>query len=429
MAQLIVKPSEVKGKIEAQPSKSYTHRLLSVALLADGVSKIKNPLWSFDTQATAEAVRALGGEIEEVEEGCRVKGTGGDLKPKTKEIDVRNSGTTLRFMSAISALSPKKIRLTGDESILQRPMGPLISSLSDLGADARCEGKKERPPVVVGGGLDGGETRITGAVSSQFISALLLASPYSETGVDLEVEEKLRSKPYVEMTLEVLKLAKAGIQSKSSLLSYNIPGEQTFAPIDCSVPGDFSSAAFILGAGALSEGGVKVENLDPEGVQGDKRIIDLLKDFGAEVKVKNKTIKVKNKGRLSGIDVDCSDIPDLTPILAVLGATADGQTRLHNVPHLRFKEVDRLKVLATGLKKFGVQIKELEDGLKIFGSDSLTGAEVDSYGDHRMAMSFAVAGLAAENKVKIEGAESIGVSYPDFVKDMEKLGAKIKIKE
>ncbi len=332
-------------------------------------------------------------------------------------------------MSGVSSLSPERIRLSGDESILQRPMGPLISSLSDLGAYAVCKGNDGRPPVIVGEGLDGGETRITGTISSQFISSLLIASPYSEVGVDLEVEEGLKSKPYLEMTLRTLELAGADIKSDSSLMSYSIPGEQTFDPIEWTVPGDFSSAAFSLGAGAISGGSVEVSNLDPNDVQGDRRILNLLRDFGADVGVSGDKVKVKGGNKLRGIDVDCADTPDLVPILAVLGAVADGSTRLYNVSHLRYKEVDRIAAISKELGKLGAEVEDMDDGLKIFGTDSLSGGKVRSYGDHRMVMSLAVAGLAADGEVEIEGAESIGVSYPNFVRDMRKLGADMEYEE
>lgn len=427
MSQLVVGPSKIRGKIEAQPSKSYTHRFLAIALLADGKSRIKNPLLSLDTKATLGAVQFYGSQIKEIENSWKITGTAGNLSPRGKIINVGNSGTTLRFMTAISALSPEKVKLIDDESILKRPVGPLVDSLKDLGADARCEGIDGRPPVIVGGGLEGGETRITGAISSQFISALLIASPYSEVGMDLEVEEELRSKPYVQMTLNVLEQAGADIREDSYLTSFSVPGKQVFSPVDCSVPGDFSSASYILGAGVLSEDGVEVSNLDPGGVQGDKRILEILEDFGAEVKVRGKNVQVKHGGRLSGVDVDCGDTPDLVPILAVLGSIAEGKTRLYNVPHLRYKEVDRIKAISTELRKLGVEVEELGDGLKIFGTRQLPSAHLNSYGDHRMAMSLAVAGLAADGRVKIDGAESIGVSYPDFVEDLQKLGGKIEI--
>ncbi len=429
MSWLIVRPSDLDGEIEAPSSKSYTHRLLSVALLADGKSTIRKPLLSLDTRATMEAVETLGGQVQYEENSVIISGTGGKIRPRKNKIDVRNSGTTLRLMTAISALSSERVLLTGDESILKRPMGPLISSLVDLGADAEARGRNGRPPVVVGGGLEGGETTITGKISSQFVSALLIATPYSEVGADIEVEDELKSKPYVLMTLRALELVGADIEIVSSLMNYSIPGKQIFKPFEFTVPGDFSSAAFLLGAGALAGKEVVVKNLDPKDAQGDKKIIQLLEDFGADLEVKGKEIKVSGKQQLQGIEADCLNTPDLVPVLAVLGSVAEGRTRLYNISHLRYKEVDRLSVLTSELKKLGAEIEESEDELKIRGSPSLRGGTVDSYGDHRMAMAFAIAGLSADKTVKIKGAENIGISYPGFVKDMQGLGAKMSVQK
>ncbi|MDI6642566.1 MAG: 3-phosphoshikimate 1-carboxyvinyltransferase [Candidatus Hodarchaeaceae archaeon] len=429
MAQLKVKPSKLSGEVTAPPSKSYTHRAFMIAALARGESKITNPLLGFDTEATIEAARALGAEIAREGNVWRVRGTGGRLKPRVDLIDARNSGTTIRMMSAIAALSPKPVHLTGDESILKRPMGPLVEALEKLGAKARCEGANGRPPVVVGGGLRGGEVEITGAVSSQFISALLLAAPYALEDVKLTITEELRSKPYVEITLELLDSAGVKIRRNRSLTEFKIPGGQVFKPLELTVPGDFSSAAFVLGAAALTGSTVRVNNLDVRGAQGDRRIVDLLDEFGAEVRVKGKTVEVSGNGELSGIEADCGNNPDLVPVLAVLGSVADGRTRLTNIPHLRFKETDRLRALATELRKLGAEVEELPDELRLEGVGQLRGARLSSYGDHRMAMAFAVAGLAARGKTIVDGAESIPVSYPGFVKDMRKLGAKMELVE
>jgi 3-phosphoshikimate 1-carboxyvinyltransferase len=328
-------------------------------------------------------------------------------------------------MSAIASLSPKPIGLTGDESIRARPMGPLIEALSRLGAYARCKGPRGRPPVVVGGGLKGGDVEISGAISSQFVSALLLACPYAREDVELRVTE-LRSKPYVEMTLEVLDHAGAKIERSSDLTEFTIPGRQVLRASEFDVPGDFSSAAFLLGAAALAGSAVKVSNLDVRGVQGDKRIVGLLREFGADVKLRGKVVEVSSSG-LTGIEADCGDNPDLVPVLAVLGSIADGTTILTNIPHLRYKETDRLRALASELRKLGARVEELPGELRIRGVKQLRGAKLSSYGDHRMAMALSVAGLVAKGETVIEGAESIKVSYPNFVKDMRKLGANIEV--
>jgi len=425
MVLLKIMPSNLEGDVTAPPSKSYTHRAFAVGLLAKGESKIANPLLSLDTQATIDAIKILGAQATQRNNFWHVIGTMGKLSPSSNLIDVKNSGTTLRFMTAIASLSPKSIGLTGDESIRARPMGPLIDALVKLGARARCEGLHGRPPVVVGGGLKGGNVEISGAISSQFISALLLACPYAKEDVELHVTE-LRSKPYTEMTLEVLELVGADIKHSSDLMEFTIPGRQIFRPLEFDVPGDFSSAAFMLGAAALAGVNVRIKNLDVRGVQGDKRIVDLLREFGAEVKVKGKEVEVSSSD-LMGIEADCGDNPDLVPILAVLGAVAEGTTKLMNIPHLRHKETDRLRALGTELRKLGARIEELPDELRIRGVKQLKGARLNSYGDHRMAMALAVAGLAARGESIVEGAENIPVSYPNFIDDIRKLGAKVEL--
>lgn len=425
MAVLKIRPSKLGGVADAPPSKSYTHRAFAASILARGESKITNPLLALDTKATMDACGILGAKLVKGDDTWHVIGTGGKFEPSADVIDVKNSGTTLRLFSAIASLSLNPLRLTGDASILARPMGPLIEALSRLGANARCEGPKGRPPVVVGGGLEGGEVEVSGAVSSQFVSALLFACPYARRDVELRVTE-LRSKPYVRVTLEVLDAAGAEIKRRRDLLEFTIPGGQVFKPIDFAIPGDFSSAAFVLAAAALAGEEVKVDNLDIRGLQADKRIVELLKEFGADVRVKGKSVLVSGAERLSGIEVDCGDTPDLVPVLALLGSLAEGRTRLTNIPHLRYKETDRLRALRVELNKMGAKVEELPGELKIRGVEQLKGASVSSYGDHRMAMALAVAGLVARGETVVDGAESIAVSYPNFIKDMQKLGAEIE---
>ncbi|MBS3815779.1 MAG: 3-phosphoshikimate 1-carboxyvinyltransferase [Hadesarchaea archaeon] len=429
MSWLKVESSKLEGEIKAQPSKSYTHRAISVGLLANGESKIKQPLESLDTRASLEASKILGAKISENKDTWKITGTNGEITPRKDFIDVKNSGTTLRFMSAIAALSPNPIQLSGDASIQERPMKPLIKALKKLGASAECKGENFRPPVIVGGGIEGGKVSITGEISSQFISGLLLACPFAENAVDLVIKEKLKSKPYVKMSLEVIKSAKGEIKNNSNLTEFHIPNNQEFKPIDYVVPGDFSSAAFILGAGALTGSNVTVSNLNPNDVQGDKRIIDLIKEFGIEVLTHDKSVEVTGKGKLEGIKADCSDTPDLVPVLAILGAASEGTTRLLNIQHLRYKEVDRLKALASEIKKLGAKVNEKRDELQITGVNQLKGGKFDSYGDHRIAMALAIAGLDSQDPVFIENAECIDVSYPDFVNDMKSLGAQLEIQK
>jgi 3-phosphoshikimate 1-carboxyvinyltransferase len=427
MKFLKIRPSKLSGEVTAPPSKSYTHRAFVIAALAEGESEIRSPLLGLDTLATIDAVRRLGAKVTQDGDIWRVTGTGGNIKPSVREIDAKNSGTTLRLISAVATLSPNAVRLTGDSSLVKRPMGPLIDALQSLGAKGKCEGPNGRPPVVVSGKLAGGEVEITGAVSSQFISALLIAAPYAEQDVEIAITEKLRSRPYVDVTLELLDAVGAKVKRNKDLTSFKIPSGQTFKPLDMTIPGDFSSASFVLGGAALTGSRVSVKNLDVRRAQGDKRILEFLKEFGAEVTAGKNRVEVLGTGELSGVDMDCGDNPDLVPVLAVLGAVADGVTSIGNVPHLRAKESDRLSVISVGLRKMGANVQELPDGLKLRGVRELHGAKLQSHDDHRMAMAFAMAGLVARGETTVDGAESIPVSYPNFVEDLTKLGAKIEL--
>ena len=427
MSRLVVEPSTVSGKVRAPPSKSYTHRAFILAAMAKGKSRIKNPLISLDTLATIDGIRSLGAKVKRHNDVWVIDGTGGKISPKKGTIiDAKNSGTTMRLLSAVAALSSNPVTITGDESLLRRPMGPLIEALRLLGAKAECRGKDGRPPVVVGGGLRAGEVTLPGGVSSQFISALLIAGTQIDGELEIKIDGELVSRPYVEITLELMKLAGADVRCTQDLRRMRIRGGTPLRPLEIEIPGDFSSAAFPLVAGAITHSRVRVENLDFGGPQGDKRVVDFLRDLGGEVEIGKNYVEI-NDGELEGTELDCKDNPDLVPPLAVAGCMAEGKTEIVNVPHLRLKESDRLHVLAAGLGKMGAKIKELSDGLRIWGVSELRGSTVDSLMDHRMAMAFAVAGLVARGRTIVEGAESIPVSYPTFVEDMRSLGARMRI--
>lgn len=230
------------------------------------------------------------------------------------------------------------------------------------------------------------------------------------------------------MTLKTLEAAEAKIKNDAGLTKFSIPGSQEFKPIQFKIPGDFSSAAFILGAGALTNSSVKVNNLDPKDVQGDSEIIRLIREFGGKVKTSSDSVKVMGNEGLKGIKTDCSDTPDLVPILAVLASKADGETSITDISHLRYKEVDRLKALTRELRKAGVRIIEGEDELQIKGGGQLKGGKFNSHGDHRIAMALTVLGLVTREEVIIKNAGCIDVSYPNFVQDMLDLGVSIDFK-
>ncbi|MEX2752265.1 MAG: 3-phosphoshikimate 1-carboxyvinyltransferase [Candidatus Freyarchaeota archaeon] len=415
----------LQGAVSAPPSKSYTHRAFIISTLAEGKSEIFEPLISRDTLASIRACEALGAVIER--RGEKVWCVSGSPSPKTPEdvINVDNSGTTIRIMTAVSSLAPGFTVLTGDSSIRQRPMGPLIKSLGDLGV--RCFSTKgdDKPPIVVeGGGIKGGKTNIPGHISSQFISALLIACPLAKNETRISFTSELKSEPYLEMTMEVLSLFKGNIKYLPNM-GVVIPPKQTYSPASVRIPGDFSSAAFILSAAAITDSDVKIHNLDMGSKQGDKKIVDILIKMGAEVELGENYVRIIGGHKLKGISFDCGNNPDLLPILAVLGSVAEGKTDIFNAQHVRYKESDRVSAMAKELSKMGIRIDEKIDGLTIHGG-KLKGAHVETYNDHRILMALAVAALAAEGETIISGVESVDVSYPSFLEDMNFLGANFR---
>lgn len=425
MVLKIIGGGSLEGAVSAPPSKSYTHRAFIISTLADGKSEISNPLLSRDTLATIRACEALGAEIEK--SGGEVWRVSGSPSPKTPDdvINVDNSGTTIRIMTAVSALAPGFTVLTGDASVRQRPMGPLIKSLEDLGVKCFSTRGDNKPPIVVrGGGIRGGETRIPGHISSQFISALLIACPLAENETRIVFTSELKSEPYLEMTIEYLNLFGGSVEYNpgSGLI---IPPRQTFSPTSVKIPGDFSSASFILAAAAITPSDVRVVNLDVNTAQGDKRIVDVLLEMGADLEVGENYVRVMGGGKLKGISFDCGNNPDLLPVIAVLGSFAEGKTEIFNAQHVRYKESDRISSMARELSKMGVRISEKPDGLTIFGG-RVRGAHVDSHDDHRVFMALTIAALAAEGETTISGVESVDVSYPSFLNDMMSLGADLR---
>jgi 3-phosphoshikimate 1-carboxyvinyltransferase len=418
-----ISPSTLKGTVDAPPSKSYTHRAIAIASLARRTT-VHNPLISDDTRSTMHACRALGADIERGEGEIHITGTQGKIITPDNVIDVGNSGTTLRIMTAISALVDGAVVLTGDSSIRRRPNKPLLLALNDLGAEAFSTRNNGMAPLVVRGKLRGGKTFIDGSVSSQFITGLLIACCLAEKDTEIVVRGALKSRPYVNITLEMLELAGAKITvEEGNNLVFTVEGRQTLEVSAYQVPGDFSSASYLLAAGALF-GEVTVENMYPTS-QGDSAIISILEEMGADITwdKKNGVVKVK-QSELHGCTVDVGLTPDLVPTLAVLGALAEGVTVIENAEHVRYKETDRLHAMAVELAKMGADIKEERDKLIITGS-KLHGASVSGWGDHRVVMSLTLAGMAAGETV-VDGVESVVISYPDFFEHMRSLGANIE---
>ncbi|NOQ48704.1 MAG: 3-phosphoshikimate 1-carboxyvinyltransferase [Methanococcoides sp.] len=419
--------SGVNGEIFAPPSKSYTHRAITVAALSKE-SIIHRPLISADTQSTIKACEMLGAYIEKDGDKLLISGIDGEPQTPDNVIDVGNSGTTLRFMTAVSALGQGTTVLTGDNSIRSRPNGPLLNVLNDLGVQSISTRGNGCAPIVVTGGLKCAIAKIDGSISSQFISALLLACPLTKNSTTLSIKGELKSRPYVDVTLDILEKAGAEIYlEENHSLKFIIPGNQKYRLKEYTVPGDFSSASYLLAAAAMTDTKIKVNNLYPS-MQGDIAIIDILKEMGANVywNKEEGTVEV-NGGKLHGITMDASATPDLVPTVAVLGAVAEGETVITNAEHVRYKETDRLHAMAVELNKMGISTSEEKDKLTIKGGE-LKGADVHGWHDHRIVMSLTLAGMIAGNTT-IDTAEAIFISYPNFFDSMRSIGADVILSE
>jgi len=420
--ELVVSESRVSGRVEAPPSKSYTHRAVLVGALSDG-TRVLNPLDSADTQASVRCARALGADVTREDGDLRIDGVAGAPETPDEVMDCGNSGTTTRLFAGAASVVDGLAVLTGDESLRSRPNGPLLSSLRELGATARSTRGNGRAPLVVGDSLEGGETTIDGGVSSQFISSLLFAAPLTDDGVTVRIDGTLKSRPYVDITLEVL--ADMGVAYDETDEGFRVDGGGTYTADSFRVPGDFSSASYPLAAGAVA-GEAGVANLYPS-AQGDEAILEVLERMGASVNWDRDEGVARVSGEadgLGGVEFSAADNPDLTPTVASLGAAANGETRIVDAEHVRYKETDRLEAMATELGKMGAVVKEERDALYVDGDASeLVGARVDGRGDHRVVMALAVAALVADGETTIETAESVDVSYPGFAEDLRALGA------
>lgn len=417
-----VERSLVSGEVYAPPSKSYTHRAILITSLGPG-GRVLRPLLSADTLATVSASEAFGARIRKEPENNDLFIEGVGDRPQTPDnvIDVMNSGTTLRFCSAVAALTKGAV-LTGDSSIRTRPNGPLLSALCELGADAFSIKNNGKAPLVIRGMMQGGIAHLQGGLSSQFLSALLIASPLAEKETRIIIEGELKSRPYAEITLDML--YDAGIVVEERKNEFIIPGGQNFGLKEYIIPGDFSSASYPLAAAAITGSEVTVKGILPSR-QGDSAIIDILTRMGAQVSWNRESGDLRIKGgELEGIEIDASRTPDLVPTIAVLGSVARGKTTVVNADHVRHKETDRLHAMAVELTKMGAKIKERPDGLEIQGG-KLHGASVHGYHDHRIVMALTVAGFVAGD-TKIDTAEAVDVSYPGFFTEMERLGARIR---
>lgn len=419
----IKKTSSLRGEVFAPPSKAYTQRMLIAAALAQGTSKISSPLISDDTQATMRAVKAMGAKVSEAEECWTVTGAQ-PLRAARKPIDCGESGATLRFMIPVASLAPGPSTFILGQGLSKRPVDPLLNSLKQLGVESHTEKVGRKVHITVaGGGIRGGRTSMPGDISSQYVSGLMFACPLASVDTQVTLTTALESMSYVLMTEDVLAKHGVKIVIPEDFSHIKIPSKQSYAPYNGTVPGDFSSAAFLLAAAAITNSDVTVKNLDYGSVQGDKAILRILQQMQVISKVGKDSIQIiGNDGLLKPIDLDVSDIPDLVPVCTALACYADGTSKIHNAERLRLKESDRLASLYSELGKMGANIKMDESSLTIKGPCKLHGAKIDPHNDHRIAMACAVAALGADGDTIIQNAECVRKSYPSFFQDLRKIG-------
>ncbi len=418
----LVRPSRLEGGITIPPSKSHTLRAILFATMAHGQSVIRNYLPSPDTQAMLRACTLLGAKIKVEKALLRIDGVGGQLSTPADVIDAGNSGQVLRFVAAVAALTSGYTVLTGDESIRTlRPVQPLLAGLSGLGVLAVSTQGNGSAPIIVKGPMLGGKTRLDGA-DSQPVSALLIAAAFAKEPTVIEVTNP-GEKPWIDLTLDWLR--RLGIAyEREGYTHYTLLGNAKYVGFDYTVPGDFSSCAFPLVAALITGSQVSLHNLDMQDVQGDKALIRILQDIGADIVVdaENNVLHVRPATLLIGKTIDVNQCIDALPILAVLACYVTGDTTLTGAAIARKKESDRISAITQALQAMGATIVESEDGMHI-SPTPLVGAVVPSFSDHRIAMALAVAGLAARGETVIENTACVAKSYPDFLASMQGLGA------
>lgn len=414
MKEIPTKPP-IDTVVKIPGSKSISHRALITASLAQGRSQIGNFLACDDTLYTLQALQDLGAGMEIHGDHVTVSGTGGRFpsSPGIRQLFLGNSGTSYRLLLSIVALAGGDFLLTGHPRMHRRPIGNLVKALNELGVEATCLGQDDLPPVFIRAkGLRGGKVEISGAQSSQFVSSLLLAAPCAEGDMEVEVKGELVSGPYVDITIDVME--KFGVSLiREGYHYFRIPGGQGYRPCPFTIEGDVSNASYFWAAAAVTGGSVTTENLHPRTTrQGDIFLLDILEEMGCLVEREAERVTVHGRP-LSGIDVDMRAIPDVVPSVAAMALFAEGTTVIRHVSHLRHKESDRLKAIASEWTKLGGRVNETDDGLMIHGGGRLSGVVVDPHDDHRIAMSLAVVGLRVPGiRLKDEGC--VQKSFPGF---------------
>ena len=405
---------KISGNLVLPGSKSLSNRILLLSMLAEGKTEIQNLLDSDDVRRMVEALETLGIQLEEnrAENLITVSGTSGIIPVKEATLMLGNAGTAIRPLTAAMTLGHGRFVLDGVQRMRERPIIDLVNGLSQLGANLRCINGTDCPPVeVIADGLPGGITRLSGAISSQYLTAILLAAPYADKEVQIEITDKLVSVPYVEMTLRLMQSFGVSVNHENFRL-FHIPRQTYRSPGNIFVEGDASSASYFLAGAAITKGTVTVKGCGTDSLQGDARFAEVLEKMGAKVEWEPQQVKLTGNS-LNGIDVDMNKMPDAAMTLAVAALFASGPTAIRNIYNWRVKETERLQAVSTELRKLGAEVEEGYDYLVIQPPEQIRKAEIDTYDDHRMAMAFSLA-ACGESPMTINNPGCVSKTFPDY---------------
>lgn len=419
----------LNATVHVPGSKSLTNRALLIASLANGTTHLTNALFSDDSRYFAKALQTLGFDVQLDEENFEmtVTGRGGKIPATKAELFIGNAGTAARFLSAFLTLGNGQYILDGEPRMRERPIGDLVEALGQLGCNIQPlekveSGKKICPPVkITASGLKGGKTKIAGDISSQFLSALLMTAPYAQTPIEVELTTDLNSKPYVDMTIAIMK--DFGVEIERNEYSRFTIHPSSYLPITSyPIESDASAASYFFAAPAICGGTVKVENISRKSVQGDIVFLDVLKQMGCEVEEADNSITVHRPqgSSIVGVDVDMRDIPDTAQTLAAIAPFASSPTRIRGIASARVKETDRVHATCVELDRLGVRVEEHEDGMTIHPVEKMRPAVIQTYNDHRMAMAFSLIGLRFDG-VTIENPSCVSKTFPNFFEVLEDL--------
>jgi 3-phosphoshikimate 1-carboxyvinyltransferase len=419
--QIEIRPSgPIKAAIRPPSSKSITNRALIIAALADGVSVLQQPLASDDTRVMIDSLQRLGIEVEEKDNSLTVHGQAGVIPNKQAELFIGNSGTSVRFLTAMVSACNGDFLIDGIERMRERPIQDLLDALQSLGVDASSKNDTGCPPVVIkSNGIAGGEVSVRGNVSSQFLSGLLMASPYAKSPVTVKVEGELVSLPYVDMTLAVMKEFRVTANSTST--EFHIPCGK-YSGRQYRIEPDASAASYFWAAAAITGGEAKILELNRNSLQGDVAFCDLLVQMGCELIEDDDGMTIHGPSQLKGIDCNMGNISDTAQTLSAVALFADGPTTIRGIAHNRHKETDRIGNLAIELRKFGAEVDEFDDGFTVRPAKRPTEATIDTYDDHRMAMSLSLPGLRIPG-VKINDPGCTAKTYPHFFEDLARVSS------